>query len=636
MRSRRLLMRIRPDGQAERECGMELVFLTVLQMGISFSGLLLAACAARFLLKNVSKSMICMLWLIVGLRLLLPVEIVTDFSLLPEKTGMVMDDVYRKSAAGSQELLNDAKLPDADAPSQSDAPGMADASGILDISRILDISGIPDTSGVRDISGISDIFRMARMGGGIFALAGNGLADSAVMPGIVTVAAWIWMAGIAGMCMYLGFSWHRVKKSVAAAVPAEYEGIRFYQCDGIGSPFLFGFWMPKIYVPFTVAGQELSFVLKHEKAHKRHGDHLKKLAGFLLLAVYWFHPFVWAAYVLFCRDIELACDERVVWETGEDCKKAYAQSLLSCSANHRAADVCPVAFGETGVKNRVKYILNYKKPKFVAVLAAAAVCAAVTLGFATEAKSGNLTQQKQEVPEAGNEKKDENMKKRLTGSIQKWAEAFCGRDAEAVCAMLDEAGRKALREQNLLEGEHSFGWSSPWPWGLDESDEQPNYTIVSVDEHTAEILYYAWTSDPHVTVWHQVIQFADLEDGFQVQDASCEILDSIRTAKQFDTAYPDSVIDHTKMDYLHGNGAGGALSRNAPADDTGALFSPDTAAVYLLNVEPDPSVVRTEVTEQNGDVIVTFHFLEDGSSARVKMVQMKDGNEIWVPQTAVE
>lgn len=579
-------------------------------MGISFSSLLLAACAARFLLKNVSKCMICMLWLIVGLRLLLPVEIVTDFSLLPEKTETVMDYVCQKSVADSPELLDASKTPDAD------AFRLPDASGIPDAFRI------PDASGILDISGISDASGMAQMGGRFFML-----ADSADVPGIITVAAWIWMAGIAGMCIYLGFNWHRVKKSVAAAVPAEYEGIRFYQCDGIRSPFLFGLLTPKIYVPFTVTGQELPFVLKHEKTHKRHGDHLKKLAGFLLLAIYWFHPLVWTSYLLFCRDIELACDERVVWAMGEDCKKAYAQSLLACSSNHRSADVCPVAFGEKGLKNRVQYILNYKKPKFLAVLAAAVICAIVTLGFATEAKSENLQQQ---------EAMDENAKKRLTDSIQKWAEAFCSRDARAVCGMLDETGKKAMHEQNLLEGENSFGWSSPWPWGTDVIDEQPNYTIVSVDTHTAEILYYAWTSDPHVTVWHQVITYADADpqSELQIQDVSCEILDSIRTAKQFYTAYPEGVIDHTRMDYLHGNGAGSALSRNASADDSGVLFQPDTAAVYLLNVEPDPSVVRTDVTEQNGTMTVTFTFLEDGSNARVKMVPINDGNEIWVPQTA--
>ena len=143
---------------------------------------------------------------------------------------------------------------------------------------------------------------------------------------------------------------------------------------------------PRIYLTSGMDEAARVCVLRHERAHLRRGDHLWKPLGFLLLAVYWYNPLVWAAYILFCRDMELACDERVIRDMAAEERAAYSQALLDCSRGRHWVAACPLAFGEVGVKTRVKAVLWYKKPAFWAVLAAVVVCAVVAVCFLTNPK----------------------------------------------------------------------------------------------------------------------------------------------------------------------------------------------------------------------------------------------------------
>lgn len=154
-------------------------------------------------------------------------------------------------------------------------------------------------------------------------------------------------------------------------------------CDSIPSPFILGIVAPKVYLPSNIAREDTEYVLSHERAHLRRGDHLWKPFGFLLLTVYWFNPLMWLSYVLMCRDIELACDEKVIKSLGEDNKKSYSMALLRCSAPRRLISACPVAFGEVGVKERIKRVLNYKRPAFWVILAALAATVAVAVCLMT-------------------------------------------------------------------------------------------------------------------------------------------------------------------------------------------------------------------------------------------------------------
>ena len=199
-------------------------------------------------------------------------------------------------------------------------------------------------------------------------------------------AGTVWLAGFAAMLFYALTSWLTLRRRVRASVPL--EG-RTMLCDGIGTPFILGLLRPRVYLPSGLNDVQRSAVLAHENAHLRRRDHWWKPLGFLLLSVHWFNPLVWLAYVLLCRDIELACDEKAVRDMDAAARIDYSQALLDCAAPRALVRVCPLAFGEVGVKERVKRVLNYKKPAFWIVVLAIIICAVVAVCFLTRPEAAN-------------------------------------------------------------------------------------------------------------------------------------------------------------------------------------------------------------------------------------------------------
>jgi len=195
----------------------------------------------------------------------------------------------------------------------------------------------------------------------------------------------LWAVGIYVMLMLALAGYLSLREDVAASIPLEGN---VYLCDSIKSPFILGMFRPCIYLTSGMDEAARVCVLRHERAHLRRGDHLWKPLGFLLLAVYWYNPLVWAAYILFCRDMELACDERVVRDMTREDRAAYSQALLQCSLNRRRRLVlCPLAFGEVGVRTRVKSVLRYRRPAVWLSAAAVLLCAALAVTFLTEPKT---------------------------------------------------------------------------------------------------------------------------------------------------------------------------------------------------------------------------------------------------------
>lgn len=197
------------------------------------------------------------------------------------------------------------------------------------------------------------------------------------------IAACIWLLGIAVLLLYAAVSALRLRLRVRTAVRLEGN---VYQSEFVQSPFILGVIFPRIYLPYGLPEDAQAMVLAHERAHLRRGDQLWKPLGYLILTAYWFNPVCWLAYILFCRDIEAACDEKVVRELGEGCKAAYSRALLACSVPRKLITACPLAFGETGVKARIKSVLNYKKPAFWVILAALLASVAVAVCFLTDPK----------------------------------------------------------------------------------------------------------------------------------------------------------------------------------------------------------------------------------------------------------
>lgn len=200
---------------------------------------------------------------------------------------------------------------------------------------------------------------------------------------LLPIAAALWMLGAAAMLLWALVSWLRLPGSGYA----RRYGLRknVYECE-IASPFVLGLFRPRIYLPFSLENGERELVLAHECAHITAGDHIIKPLGWLLLAAHWYNPLVWLAYALFCRDIELACDERVVRSLSLSDRADYSQALLDLSRPRGGVRACPLAFGESSVKGRVKSVLCYKKPAFWLVLLAVVVCVGAAVCFLTDPK----------------------------------------------------------------------------------------------------------------------------------------------------------------------------------------------------------------------------------------------------------
>lgn len=308
---------------------MEAVFLRVLNMGIAAGWVILGVLLLRLVLRKAPKAFRCALWLLVAIRLVCPFSLKSVLSLIPSAETV------------PQTILLDR------------APAID--SGIDALDQVVNPV-------------ITDSFTP------------NPEASANPMQIVVFLAAALWLAGMALMLLYALGSCIRLRRKVTASLRME-ENI--WICDEVKSPFIFGIVSPRIYLPSDLEGQALACVIAHEKAHLKHHDHWWKPLGFVLLTVYWFQPLCWIAYILLCRDIELACDERVVKGMEKDEKKQYAEALLSYSAPRHMISACPLAFGETGLKERVKGVLLYHKPAFRTVIAAAAVCAMAAVCFLT-------------------------------------------------------------------------------------------------------------------------------------------------------------------------------------------------------------------------------------------------------------
>ncbi len=323
---------------------MEAVFLKLLNMSITASWLVLAVVVLRFVLKKSPKVLFCVLWALVGLRLVCPFSLESVLSLIPSAEPVPTNIVYSQSPA----------------PTTSYNP--------------------PVTNNT--------------MNPIIFENPTPSVADSMTVAEIITlVASIVWLVGIAAMMLYTVISFMRLRKKVGESVLLKDN---IYICDRIPSPFILGIFRPKIYLPSSMNEEDMEYVIAHEKAHIKRGDHIHKPLGFALLSVYWFNPVLWVAYILLCRDIEFACDEKVIKNMGAEIKKPYSTALINCSVNRRMISACPLAFGEVGVKGRIKSVLNYKKPAFWIICVALIASIVVSACFLTnpKTKTEDITQLK--------------------------------------------------------------------------------------------------------------------------------------------------------------------------------------------------------------------------------------------------
>lgn len=286
--------------------------LKVLNMSITASWVILVAIVLRFLLRKAPKAIVCFLWLFVAIRLICPFSVESVFSLIPVSEPISLDGIY------PAEITVNVGHPNMENMNAPTVPVPAEPTQLVQM---------------------------------IFPI--------------------LWAIGMVALLIYALTSYLRLRKKISMTIPYRDD---IFLCDTIPSPFILGICFPKIYLPSGMTEHQISYALAHEQAHLSRKDHLWKPLGYLLLTLHWFNPLCWIGYMLFCKDIEFACDEKVIRSLAFEEKRAYSQTLLDCSANRYMIAACPLAFGEVDVKARIKSVLHYKKPAFWMVGGAVIAC----------------------------------------------------------------------------------------------------------------------------------------------------------------------------------------------------------------------------------------------------------------------
>ena len=593
------------------------IFLTFLYKNMTVSVVIIAVLLARFLLRKMPKKYSYILWSIVGIRMIFDLPFATNISVFNLFRGFakhtstvetMLAGSHRTNLQGSTDLLN-----------KTDTTGAAAAHA----SRSTVVEAMTHT-----------------------------LTTSQMVLGILGL---LWLIVVALFVTYGIYSYVKCRLLVRTAVIArditpdshkKKNNVSVWECDRIPSPFVLGIIRSRIYIPFRMRKQEQAFILAHEECHIRRLDPLWKLIAFLLLAVYWWNPLVWIAFFYMVRDMEMSCDEAVIEQFGNEIKQGYSNSLLSFAMERHPYSFAPVAFGEGDAGRRIKNVLNFKKPHtwvailvFVLLVVVGVSCLTngkdkISSETVSDTENSQMQQTAVETTEAPMSSDNNSTVQESLQSVDKWAQAYAARDVRTIQDMATDDAKNELKEENLLDDNGNFGWSSPWPW-FDEESGMPAYQITQSDDTSATILYYAQVSDPHVTVWKETLQYTRKDDKIEIAHEELQMLNFIAGGTEFENAYPKG-IQNTPMDY-QANGLGETLNEHAISangmspDGEYNLTDPMEAAQYLLNLlRNDDKVEITADKKDKTQVELKVHFTEDDITHHITMIRPWGEDGIWV------
>lgn len=475
---------------------MNELFLKIINMSISASWLVLAVLILRFVLKKAPKWINVLLWGIVAIRLICPFSFESTLSIIPS-------------------------------------------------AETIPLNICMDTTPTIN-SGISAINNAVNP---IISQSNTPMAGASVNPLqiIIGIYEYIWIFGMIALALYTAISYWRLRRKVDTAV--RYKD-NIFQSENVSFPFVLGIIKPRIYLPFKMNGQYLEHVVAHEQAHICRKDHWWKPLGFLLLMIHWFNPLMWLAYVLLCRDIELACDEKVIKELGNEQRGDYTQALVACSVNRRMIAACPLAFGEVSVKERVKSVMNYKKPAFWVIIISVIVCVGVAVCFLTNPKQDSYTLRI--VVPAGSQEKfvytDEEVST-IRNSIKIWSGDGLG-DTEVILSPVNKTTETRYTATYLTHGmpvEFDAEKDTWFKIGVNMQNstnediivyvEVENVEVRIVDKINSVIKWFDYTENPSAMDDESTINLPIYPDvTFSYNQAQ------IIASKPFDTS---ELIDHT-------------------------------------------------------------------------------------------
>ena len=475
---------------------MNELFLKIINMSISASWLVLAVLILRFVLKKAPKWINVLLWGIVAIRLICPFSFESTLSLIPSAETIPLN------------------------------------------------IGMDTTPTIN--SGISAINNAVNP---IIGQSNTPMAGASVNLLQITIGIYeyIWIFGMIALALYTAISYWRLRRKVDTAV--RYKD-NIFQSENVSFPFVLGIIKPRIYLPFKMNGQYLEYVVAHEQAHICRKDHWWKPLGFLLLMIHWFNPLMWLAYVLLCRDIELACDEKVIKELGNEQRGDYTQALVACSVNRRMIVACPLAFGEVSVKERVKSVMNYKKPAFWVIIISVIVCVGVAVCFLTNPKQDSYTLRI--VVPAGSQEKfvytDEEVST-IRNSIKIWSGDGLG-DTEVILSPVNKTTETRYTATYLTHGmpvefdaendtwfKIGVNMQNPTNEDIIVYVEVENVEVRIVDEINSVIKWFDYTENPSAMDDESTINLPIYPDvTFSYNQAQ------IIASKPFDTS---ELTDHT-------------------------------------------------------------------------------------------
>lgn len=554
------------------------IFKTILGMSLTAVYCIAAVLVLRLLLRKQAKLFSYLLWSVVLFRLLCPVSFTSSYSLLRMDPAVVSGNVF----SGGQQAVWQGK-------------------GYLS-------DGTAEEDGSGDAAGTAASLRMVQT------------REVGIVPKVLAVCARVWMVGVAALFCYGVWTAIRLRRFLSKAQPAAggadggtEENV--YEMDGIATPFVFGVIRPHIYLPAHLQPEERRYALAHERVHIARMDHLVKLVFWGAVCLHWFNPFVWLSFRLMESDMEMSCDEMVLKRLGEEVKQEYSRALLSLSCEKAGFHMSPVAFGEGGLKGRIRNILSYQKGRIVTVAVLAVLLCVLAVGLML-----NPADRKQEE---------------LTGEklafLNTYANTYCERNGDKMVNLYadEETACRSLPYMEKAGERYTFGLSSPWP---------NEFRIILTEslgggsgdgrdrENKAEIWYYAWTSDPHVVVWKEELCFAQTKSGRQggdylVTGSELRYLDSISNRVEFDEAYliagEYQFTDYVERGFLESIQFQTEDDRENGGEDRNAAYrSPETAAEWIFNLTGGSAEIVS--TDSDGKAVVRYTFA-DGSDVVLPM-----------------
>ena len=462
-------------------------YMLFLQRNGILTLVILAVLLVRLLLRRLPKKYSYLLWSVVGIRMLLKLQ-------LPSRFGLLSLWHYMTQQISGSQLLT--------APKQ-----------LTNMQRLTDLQ-----AGTQNLQPAEQLITGQTVTGATQGLsqAGSGLGSGVNQ--ILQICMFIWIAGMIVLLLYGILSYFKCRKMTVQAVHMEGN---IWECDHLTTPFVLGIVRPRIYIPFHLSAEEKPYILAHETYHIRRGDPIVRLLAFVLLTFYWINPFVWIAYFLMIRDMEMSCDEAVLLQLGTQIKKAYSNSLLTFATGRKQVTFSPLAFGESGTSGRIKNILDFKKPKvwgsllaILAVILAAVFC---LTGQKTEddtsaSQTADAAQSKQQVTENAQNKKaaeqaQQETARQTTEQTQQESEATAdaanaAEQAQQVAEKAAEAAAESARQemekqvQDMMDSilaELDGDLSKAYPWvNTAEFKEDANVLIKMAEDPTGQYAAYGF------------------------------------------------------------------------------------------------------------------------------------------------